>query len=604
MIYTLSLICSCFFSHSSLAYSIEAQQDELSALPNSEISLPSKHFSGYLNISSTKYIHYFYIESEHDPSSDPVIFWTNGGPGCSGLLALFTEFGPWRPTAKGATLQYNPYTWTKKASFVFLEQPIGVGFSYSTDNIESNSVNDFVSSHDNVNVIKRFFEKFPERINNDLYISSESYGGHYIPQLTLRIFQDKELIKTFKGFLVGNPFVGFNSGSVAMANTLWGLQLIPKPLWSEYTKNSCDDLSSNPYKISGECWTLLNKILRLSDETLNPYALEYPTCIYPNGKTTHLTSESILHGLSPQTHQHLKFLRKAMKYFMEKNNYTSSTFDKEEEEDSNRYSFEASIFDTDMKIMGKVPQAQQEQKHEKEEDLSLTSTNGINYDPCLKPYMIAYLTRLDVQRVLHVIDPTSTATKPWDFCDSNAFNHWPTMDYFGDTTHLYSEIFNHPLKPKGFKMLVISGDVDGVCSTYGTQHWMYSITNSAVTSMWKPWYVDSQVAGYETKFNDSLSFLTVRNAGHEVPSYQPERALHLFGLFLDGSAFDTTTESSQFNPSDYFASLSEYDTTVITITFSISCILCFIMILSILYLCFGKDGNSLQSPTRSYLGTP
>ena len=41
-----------------------------------------------------------YIESENDPSKDPVIVWTNGGPGSSSLYGLFDEMGPYYFTDK------------------------------------------------------------------------------------------------------------------------------------------------------------------------------------------------------------------------------------------------------------------------------------------------------------------------------------------------------------------------------------------------------------------------------------------------------------------------------------------------------------------------
>ena len=70
------------------------------------------------------------MESANDPSTDPVAFWTNGGPGCSGLLGFMTEQGPFRPLADG-TLKLNQFAWNQKASMVFIEAPCGVGFSYS-----------------------------------------------------------------------------------------------------------------------------------------------------------------------------------------------------------------------------------------------------------------------------------------------------------------------------------------------------------------------------------------------------------------------------------------------------------------------------------------
>lgn len=62
--------------------------DEVKSLPECP-PLPSKWYSGFLPVTETKSLHYVFIESLDSPSTDPVIVWFNGGPGCSSLLGLF-----------------------------------------------------------------------------------------------------------------------------------------------------------------------------------------------------------------------------------------------------------------------------------------------------------------------------------------------------------------------------------------------------------------------------------------------------------------------------------------------------------------------------------
>ena len=88
---------------------------KITHLPGYNKNLPSKMYGGYIKLSKTKNTYSIFIEAEINPKKAPIIFWTNGGPGCSSLMGLFEEFGPFRPT-RNNKLKYNPLTWTKFAN--------------------------------------------------------------------------------------------------------------------------------------------------------------------------------------------------------------------------------------------------------------------------------------------------------------------------------------------------------------------------------------------------------------------------------------------------------------------------------------------------------
>jgi len=58
-----------------------------------------------------------------------------GGPGCSGMLALFEENGPYKVDSTG-TLSLNPNSWNSNANVIWIDQPVGSGFSYSDSSLD------------------------------------------------------------------------------------------------------------------------------------------------------------------------------------------------------------------------------------------------------------------------------------------------------------------------------------------------------------------------------------------------------------------------------------------------------------------------------------
>jgi Serine carboxypeptidase len=70
-------------------YTEDADRDRINKLPGTELLTSHfNQFSGYLSVTGymaqgekTKNLHYWFVESMGSPSTDPIAFWTNGGPG-------------------------------------------------------------------------------------------------------------------------------------------------------------------------------------------------------------------------------------------------------------------------------------------------------------------------------------------------------------------------------------------------------------------------------------------------------------------------------------------------------------------------------------------
>lgn len=69
------------------------------------------------------------------------------------------------------------------ANVIFLESQAGVGFSFSRDATDYNTVGDRKTAEDMYVFLVKWLQRFPEYEGRDFYISGESYGGHYVPQL-------------------------------------------------------------------------------------------------------------------------------------------------------------------------------------------------------------------------------------------------------------------------------------------------------------------------------------------------------------------------------------------------------------------------------------
>lgn len=142
--------------------------DEVTSLPEVNFRLHFRHYSGYLESTNKSQVHYWFFESQGNPSKDPVVLWLTGGPGCSSLLATMTEQGPIQMQTNGS-LTPNPSTWNLNTNFLYLESPSGVGWSYNAD--KQYKTDDRQTAELNFEALKSFFKKFPHLKQNDFYIT-------------------------------------------------------------------------------------------------------------------------------------------------------------------------------------------------------------------------------------------------------------------------------------------------------------------------------------------------------------------------------------------------------------------------------------------------
>lgn len=161
-------------------------------------------YAGYFDTDDDKHFFYWFFESRNDPSTDPVLLWLNGGPGCASDAGLFFELGP---SSIGPDLKpvYNPYSWNSNASVIFLDQPIGVGYSYGEDEEDIDTTPK--AAKDVYVFLDLFFKRFSQFLPNPFHVSGESYAGHYIPRIAAEILRHPERTFRLDSMIVGNGAV-------------------------------------------------------------------------------------------------------------------------------------------------------------------------------------------------------------------------------------------------------------------------------------------------------------------------------------------------------------------------------------------------------------
>lgn len=152
-----------------------------------------------------------------DPKDAPLVIWLSGGPGCSSLMGLFGENGPCAVSHDGNETQPRAESWNNNANVMWVDQPAETGFSEGAYVFDEEGVKeDFFA------FLQGFYAALPQYKNNLLFITGESYAGHYIPAIADRVIEGGGNFEIpLAGIAIGNgltnPEVQYQS-YIAMAD--------------------------------------------------------------------------------------------------------------------------------------------------------------------------------------------------------------------------------------------------------------------------------------------------------------------------------------------------------------------------------------------------
>ncbi|KAL3538601.1 hypothetical protein ACH5RR_001967 [Cinchona calisaya] len=248
-----------------------------------------KQYAGYVDVDKKagRSLFYYFVEAEKHHHHLPLTLWLNGGPGCSSVGGgAFTELGPFFPTGDGRGLRRNKKSWNKASNLLFVESPAGVGWSYSNTTADYTRGDDETAA-DTLKFLLEWFDKFPEFKSRPLFLTGESYAGHYIPQLTNLLLDYNEKSKGFKfnikGVAIGNPLLKLDRDTPAVYEFFWSHGMISDEI-GQSIKEDCnfeDYTWPYPHNESKLCNSNVDKAFNVISDYVDNYDVILDVC-YPS----------------------------------------------------------------------------------------------------------------------------------------------------------------------------------------------------------------------------------------------------------------------------------------------------------------------------------
>ncbi|KAI8611631.1 Alpha/Beta hydrolase protein [Chytriomyces sp. MP71] len=226
---------------------------------------------------------FWMFESKSFQKNKKLIFFFNGGPGCSSMDGVFLENGPFIPMQDGS-VQLRSVNWLDSATVVFLDQPVGTGYSHTGKKKKNGYATSLeqVAEHFHA-FLDRFFEVFRELGTAELYITGESYAGQYIPYMVKKMMTSVPK-RNLRGIMIGSGWMDpkrqyLSSVDYAVSNNILGGEYLTE---AHNAQEQCRHLyASNPHESIKKfaCEEILDVILLNSTHNdhncINMYDIRY-----------------------------------------------------------------------------------------------------------------------------------------------------------------------------------------------------------------------------------------------------------------------------------------------------------------------------------------
>ncbi|WOL09813.1 serine carboxypeptidase-like 34 isoform X1 [Canna indica] len=259
----------------------QQEADRVGLLPG-QPAVSFRQFAGYVTVNEShgRALFYWFFEATNDAEKKPLLLWLNGGPGCSSIgYGAAEELGPFIMQKGVPELRFNQHSWNKEANLLFLESPVGVGFSYTNTSSDLQALGDKITAEDSYIFLVNWFKRFPQFKSHDFYIAGESYAGHYVPQLSEKIFDEnkkasKDTCINFKGFMIGNALLDDDTDQTGMIDYAWDHAVISDRVYHDVKKNC--NFSVEPSTTA--CDNALKEYFAVY-HIIDMYSLYAPVCV-------------------------------------------------------------------------------------------------------------------------------------------------------------------------------------------------------------------------------------------------------------------------------------------------------------------------------------